>query len=306
VKPVFIGACGRSGTTLLAALLAEHPAVVAPPEAQFLIKGLRAAAAAPPTRKAERFASTIRADWRLKLWGLSETQLPGDASDPTEAMQALARRYADSRGTPDADVWVDHTPHNILYARTLLDAFPDSILIHLVRDPRAVAASVIPLDWGPAAPRDAARWWLTRVGAGLAAEAALPDRVIRVRYEDVVRDPGAVEDIHERLLLAPAAAGARGSAAMDVPRYTRSQHALVAVRPDETRIDAWRAKLSTEAVSIIESELGDTLALLGYEPMTPQPAVARPRGPAEAAEVAVRTAHQRVRHLVRRARLADR
>jgi hypothetical protein len=219
-------------------------------------------------------------------------------------MRALAREYADSRGTPGSQVWVDHTPHNILYARTLLESFPGSILIHLVRDPRAVAASVIPLDWGPASPRDAARWWLTRVAAGLAAEAPLHGRVIRVRYEDVVRDPRTVEAIHERLGLDPAAVGAGAGPAMDVPRYTRSQHTLVTSRPDLARVDAWRANLSTEAVSVIESELGDTLALLGYDPMTPQPAVARPRGPAEAAGVAVRSAHQRVRHLVRRARLA--
>jgi Sulfotransferase family len=301
MKPVFIGGCGRSGTTLLAALLAEHPAVVAPPEAQFLIKGLHAAAGAAPAQAPGRFAAAVRSDWRLRVWELPGVFLPGDADRPADVMRLLVREYARSRGRPEPRVWVDHTPSNVLHAKTLLDEFPDAVMIHLVRDPRAVAASVLPLDWGPASPRDAGRWWLTRVAAGLAAEVALPGRVIRVHYEELVNDPRTVTRLHEVLGLDPGAE--LRPDAMELPRYTRSQHTHVGRRPDPARIDAWRARLSAKDVAALESELGDTLVLLGYEPVSPRPAALHPRGLAEAAAAAAKTGRQRVRAFVRRRRL---
>jgi hypothetical protein len=78
---------------------------------------------------------------------------------------------------------------------------------------------------------------------------------------------------------------------------------LVGARPDPERIDAWRATLPPRAVAVIESELGDTLALLGYRPQTPQPAVIHPRGPVEAGAAALATVRQRVSGYLRRKRL---
>jgi hypothetical protein len=303
VKPVFIGGCGRSGTTFLASLLGGHPGVVAPPEAQFLVNGLSAAQRVPADDRAARFAQVVRKDWRLRLWELSDAlPLNAERGSPSEIMTDLVRRYAAASGKPRARVWVDHSPDNIFYGRTLLESFPHSVMVHLVRDPRAVAASVLPLDWGPSSPRDAARWWLGRIGAGLAVESALPDRVIRVHYEQLVTN-GADE-----LRRICDAAGLEFDQSMtarpsiDVSPYTKSQHTLVGRRADPGRIEAWRSSLGGEAIAVIEAELGDTLALLGYEPLTPQPAVARPRGANEAAGALLRTGRQRLRARRRRIR----
>lgn len=261
--PVFVAGCGRSGTTMVAALLGRRADVVVPPEAQFLVQGLAQRA------KGGDFALAVAGSWRLGLWDLGPSAPAVDdlaGQEPADVMARLAQAYAIARGRPDARFWVDHTPSHIVHARTVLELFPQAHLIHLVRDPRAVTASVLPLDWGPASAREAARWWLGRVAAGLAAESAYPERVHRVHYEDVVRDAdaalGPVADA-VGLGLRAAEPGPSG-----VPAYTRAQHRLVGSAPDPARIAAWRTTLTPAQIEMVESEVGDCLALLGYEPET--------------------------------------
>ena len=53
----------------------------------------------------------------------------------------------------------------------------------LIRNGRAVAASVLPFDWRPNTILKTARFWKDSVNYGLDAETFIPQRVYRVRYE---------------------------------------------------------------------------------------------------------------------------
>jgi hypothetical protein len=309
MKPIFVGGCGRSGTTLLASLLAGHSRVVAPPEAQFLVEGMAAARRADGD-VSTAFAALVKDSWRFRLWDLPDSlpgELAGGGMGPSEIMAGLARAYAERSAAPAADRWVDHTPMNIGFAPTLLAEFEGAPLVHIVRDPRAVIASVLPLDWGPATARAGARWWLSVIAMGLAAEASFPGRVVRVGYEELVRDPGGTL---ERLCPAlglefePAMAGA---SEVSLPSYTHGQHALVGSAPDPTRIDAWRQKLSAAEVATIEAEVRDVPTMLGYELDGQAPVIGAPGSPGEFLGGALRTARQRLRHRsrIRRASRRD-
>lgn len=297
MEPIFVGGCGRSGTTLLAALLAGHSRAVAPPEAQFLVEGLAAGQGTDDAPAA--FASLLAGSWRYRLWDLPTslpTELAAAGKAPSEIMAGVARAYAERNGAPGADRWVDHTPMNIGFAPTLLAEFEAAPMVHIVRDPRAVIASVLPLDWGPATARAGARWWLSVIAMGLAAEASFPGRVVRVGYEELVRDPGgALERLCPALGLEfePAMAGG-GEAGL--PAYTHGQHALVGRAPDPARIDAWRAKLSAAEVATIEAEVRDVPLMLGYELDGEAPVIGAPASPGEFLSGALRTARQRLRH----------
>jgi hypothetical protein len=271
MKPVFVGGCDRSGTTLLGAILGAHPECACVPESQFVLDLLRERAQADPPLDMPRTFELIRDNFRFRLWGL---QVEWDdeverlvGSSYAKLVEWLARRYAEEHGKAGATIWVDHTPSNTKYAATLLEMFPEAKFLHIVRDGRAVSASICPLDWGPNAVMTAAPWWVERVGYGIAAETNFgAARVLRVRYEDMVLQTAeTVQRITDFLGLAfdPAMLNAGGFGS---PVYTKSQHSLVGHPPDRARVDAWQTSMTDRQVEIFEHLTGDLLAYLGYEP----------------------------------------
>ena len=195
MRPVFIGGCHRSGTTLLGSMLGAHSDCLCVPESHFKVAAL-SAHLARGTTGASRVLDAISKDWRFRLWEVDipsasvfEGELGGSCAG---LIEWIVSRYGERVGKPAPRIWVDHTPSNVRHAATLLEAFPDAQMIHIVRDGRAVAASLLPLDWGPNRIDRAAHLWVEMVGHGLAAEAHWgAARVARVRYEDLVQEPHA-------------------------------------------------------------------------------------------------------------------
>lgn len=299
-RAIFIGGCARSGTTLLGAMLGAHADCACVPESQFKAQLLKDPRLVTP----ESIHAVIANHWRFKLWDLPFTvgDLPmngADAERPARALARLVELYARQHGKPDATVWIDHTPHNVRQAALLGQAFPDSKFIHIVRDGRAVAASVVPLDWGPNSIIEAARFWVEQTAYGLAAEQTFgPERILRVSYEDLVREPERVmREITSfaGLEFTPAMTEGGGFA---VPRYTVQQHALIASRPDPTRIDAWRKKLTPREQEIFEHLTEDFLGYMGYKRHCAYPT----RAPSALEKVAAKTREVIRKHLANRVR----
>lgn len=278
MRPIFIGGCPRSGTTLLGGLLGAHPRCVCIPEMQFklhLFRDLDWTNGRVPVADVVR---KVSGHWRFHIW---ETALdaelfwrawkrpPAEALERNsvtyrEAVEGVVRVYAAAVGAEEADVWLDHTPGNIRRANLLLDRFPDAKVIHLVRDGRAVANSVVPLLWGPNTVWEVTDWWPQWLAYGLAAEARHPDRVRQVRFERLVRRPA---DVLRRLcgwLGLEAEPGLGRETEFEIPRFTRGQHRLVAHPPDPERADAWARALSARQIEMFESSAGELLLSLGY------------------------------------------
>jgi hypothetical protein len=266
--PIFIGGCGRSGTTLLGAVLGAHSDAVCVPESPFKTDAVRRPElASKPVADLMHFILNTR---RLRLWGLDVATLRQSAAtlDATypEALEWLVREYGRSVGRSAAYVWVDHTPENMRFAALLAELFPAAKFIHIVRDGRGVAASVLPLDWGPSTVDRAAQWWLAALGYGLAAETwGGPTRLLRVQYESLVLEPErTVRRIcaFAGLDFEPAMLRADG---FKVPGYTSQQHALVGSAPQANRVNAWQHELSARQIEIFESVAGEMLRMLGYD-----------------------------------------
>jgi hypothetical protein len=261
MRPILVGGCSRSGTTLLGAMLSSGDGVITVPEAEF-----KWAIAPRPGRGFDlaRARDRLVRDTKFARWHVNPT--PIRAGSYEEFLAALVRLYASSSGRAPARIWVDHTPGNIAHAWTLASLLQSSRFVHVVRDGRAVAASVLPLDWGPSNILEAARYWSGQVGIGLAAEQFLgPARCMRVPYEELVTQPAAVLS---RVCAFAGIAFERSmidERAYRVPRYSRRQHRLVGESPDRERVDAWRNMLSARAVEAFEHQTGDMLALLGYD-----------------------------------------
>jgi hypothetical protein len=188
--PVFVGGHPRSGTTLLGSMIGAHSKCICTPESQFKTRALRQSSRGDRVDIRTAF-HLIKADWRFKIWSLDIDSVPYDElHSHQDLILRIVKAYGEKFGKPDAGIWVDHTPSNVKNAATLLELFPGAKFIHIVRDGRAVASSIMPLDWGANTINSAARSWVKRLSQYLAAESSLgSERISRVRFEDLVLEP---------------------------------------------------------------------------------------------------------------------
>lgn len=260
--PIFIGGCDRSGTTMLGALLGSHPSCIVTPESPFKTDIL--ARLSEQDDEGTRTIDLIRQSWRFQIWG-HHLAVAGQPRSFAAALRAVVASYAVAHGRPSDARWVDHTPNNIRYALSLAARFPTAKFVHVVRDGRAVANSVMPLDWGPNTMLYAAPWWVERLAYGLAAESSLGEEaVLRVRYEDLLLAPELeLRRIHGFLDLdeSEVTNAERGYRS---PDYTAGQHQLVGSAPDASRLDRFRRSLAARDIELFEWATKDLLPYLGY------------------------------------------
>lgn len=265
ITPIFVVGCQRSGSTLLGAMLGSGKRMIATPESQFVADLMPH----DPRQIMElgRAIDAITAHPRFKLWNFSIGDLrPAGYGTFMDAVNWLVRTYGARSGRMDIDYWVEHQPGNVRHMRALAEACPDARFVHIVRDGRAVANSLLKVDWGPNSISSAAHFWSQRVAMGMALRDCLPhNRWARVRYEDLLAQPD--EELRRicatlELPFDDAMIAARG---YHVPPSTRKQHHLVGQALAPQRIDAWQQELSQRQVEIFEAHVGPLITYLGYQ-----------------------------------------
>ncbi len=287
-QEILIGGCGRSGTTLLGSMIGSHSRCICPPESHFKTSPFRLGMWRENQIDPEAAWAYIQIHWRFKIWQLDVKPQAAPKSSYIDLLHWLVEQYAAAHGLT-GDTWVDHTPENINYAPTLLHTFPQAKVVHIIRDGRAVANSIMPLDWGPNTIIEAAEWWKEIVQAGLALEnTALADRIIRVKYEDLVFEPETtITQLCAKLRLdyEPLMLTASG---FHPPGYTTGQHKMIGKRPDPNRAHRWEEALTSRQIEMFEHIAGDLLKELEY-PLrhqgTPVPPTSRERQKAELKEL---------------------
>ncbi len=248
-------------------MLGSHSRCVATLESQFVFDSYRGSHV-NKTFDLDRAAAKIKQNFRFRLWNLdldvNKARRQG-VDSYAKLITFITETYAQAVGRGGADTWIDHTPHNCEHAFYLAQLFPNAKFIHIVRDGRAVAASLKELPWRYHGVGKICRYWLGQVGQGVAAESYLgSERCVRVRYEDLIMNPEAVLQTLTPFLelsFEPQMVMGQG---FSPPALTASQHALVGKPADPKRINAWEKKLSSREVEVFESISGDMLAYLEY------------------------------------------
>lgn len=270
LKPVFIGGCDRSGTTFMGALLGAHSQCVTTPESQFIIETFQHFDSYE--NDLSWCINRITNNWRYKIWDLhvnyDNYDDLGDRVDYSELILFIVWEYSKKISKQSPKIWIDHTPWNTRYALTLHELFPQSKFIHLVRDGRAIAASISQLDWPIVSINRRARFWLERLSFGLAAEKYFgPDNYLSIRFEDLVLEPeNTLIKICQFLNIEFQPSLLSGNGFVP-PKYTMKQHSLVGTPPDPDRVLAWKKQLSAREIEIFEYITGDMLSYLGYTRM---------------------------------------
>lgn len=179
---VFLVGSPRSGTTWLQAMLACHCEISTGPETGFFSAFSRADAA---------FARG--ADRRV---GLSEYWSADQYRQIVEDLfSSLIAKLPPPPSPPR--YFLEKSPQHCQHAEFILRIFPEARFIHLIRDARAVVASMLHAstgwgrDWAPRTVADATGVWMRSVEAGrrIKQQVGHPDQYWEVRYEDLRRDP---------------------------------------------------------------------------------------------------------------------
>lgn len=181
---IFVGGTGRSGTTIVGKVLEQYAKLTVLFEPRFLTdpQGLMDYLTNPNVT-ADQVGEALQAKFLPKLLNnfLLRTNLASPAhvykAKVVAALWLKATRTAAPRSEQvrrftlsmarlyrrDASfhTLVYKEPHVILWARALLVPFPGAHLVHLIRDPRDVCASVLGVNWGPQTPEDFVPWYLT-------------------------------------------------------------------------------------------------------------------------------------------------
>ena len=253
---------------MLGAMLGAHSKGLCVPESGFKFPALRRWEWDNTGVNTLSVLKWLQNHWRFKTWELDIDICSVIPNEVTYRgfMELIVKLYGEKVGKPTPKFWIDHTPTNIMYAWTIFNEFPDAKMIHIIRDGRAVAASIMPLDWGPNEIHKAAQLWMRGIAYGVAAESWGDGRVIRVIYEDLVKN---TENTLKRLcyeLEIDYEDEMGKTAGFKVPMYSIGQHSLVGSKPDPARVNAWESQLTSRQIEIFENLAVDLLRYLGYTP----------------------------------------
>jgi hypothetical protein len=288
VFPFFVG-CGRSGTTLIRVIFNAHPQVAIPRESHFIpqIASDRRRLEVAGGVDAGRLLSALEADERFRRWKLPRERVKRRlerALDLPDAIRRLYALHAKRHGKPK---YADKTPNYATQLPLLAGLFPEARFVHVIRDGRNVALSLVERSFGPSRTDDAALYWRRQVTEARAAGAALGrERYLEYRHEDLTSDPeGTVRTVCSFLDLGFAPEMLRYHEGRR-PGSTFHRHLA---KPPTAGLRDYRAHLGPVDVRTIELLAGALLADLGYD-------VGAALAPADEARARRRAAAARARH----------
>jgi hypothetical protein len=236
----------------------------------FTIQGQRVQKSIIATVERLPDTSTIKQEYEKFPFGLAHCILfkPDEMARETnfwlEALQAayrseddvyrLTREYIDRLFAIHCQrlnkpYWVNKTPALLNYLDRLYQLYPSARCIHMIRDGRSCAASLVSLPWGPKTIREAARHWKQHLLNGRLKAKRVNLKYIELRYEDLIESPQEVL--------------ARAFSFVGVPADTDSM--LPTLPLYKTRLRSWQSSFTPEDRQVFAREAGDLLIELGYE-----------------------------------------
>lgn len=85
---------------------------------------------------------------------------------------------------------VERTPDHVRVLELINEVYPDAAVVHIIRDGRDVARSLVSQPWGPSSFTEAAAEWVSGIEAARRAAPLLP-RYLEISYDGLVADPGS-------------------------------------------------------------------------------------------------------------------
>ena len=235
----------RSGSTMFRLILDHHPRLSCMYESDFMV--------APYGRYAHRsvvdYARALADDWHFAHSGLS---FPDGANSYAEVIDAFFRQRVMSSGKRIVGATVQDAFHH------LPELFPDVRYVHLIRDGRPVAASIVNMGWSGNVYHAAKRWRRT-IEDVRALQRRIPgERWLEVQYETFLARPTeTLKRVCDFLGVAydQQMLGYDADSTYDAP--------------DPANADRWQKKMEPREIQQAEMGAGDVLEQAGYRRMFP-------------------------------------
>ncbi len=260
--PIFLGGAGRSGTTLLRVLLDSHPRICCGPELKVL---------------------PSIAEWYQTLTRSFAPVMQSYGNTPADLqlrfrqfIEGLVENFRRASGKPR---WAEKTPHNVLFMVPLGEIFPDARFLHVIRDGRDVACSLITMDWiNPLTGQkwdyvqsigNAARYWreVVTLARQQTRHPSLAGRVLEVRYETLVANPEKIMRQVLQFLDVPWDDAVLAHHKKDRSREPIEASTRQAARPiSGGSLGRWKEEMALSDKAAFKAEAGALLKELGYAP----------------------------------------
>jgi hypothetical protein len=267
--PVFIIGSPRSGTTFLRNVLNRHPSLAICDETRFFADIYRRRylfGSLENIKNRQRLVDEYLSTARVRRFGVDtrglKEKLLCQATSYPALFTGILEYYTESQGKKRSG---EKTPHHAFYAGTLCQWYPGAAIIHMVRDPRDVVASLQRVQWAPKSIVSNACLWLLFNRAARRLQ-AIPGYLL-VHYEALVTHPeqelaricAHIEESCDPSILLKAA---------PVPGpYSWPRGAAGPLTRE--RLNKWREQLTASEASLVEWITGRDMPMYGYPPCTP-------------------------------------
>lgn len=282
---VFIIGCIRSGTTLLQRLVNAHPALAIVHETHWIPRLYKnRTGLTPEGLVTSEFIDYLCAHDRFSHLGMERTEIerlltPGEAISYAAFVSRIFDLYASAHGKRLAG---DKTPAYVKNVAFLHTLWPKTKFVHLIRDGRDVALSIMNwnkacnnagrhVTWSEDPVSTTALYWRRKVQLGREGGSSLdPELYYEIRYEAMVTDPqGECTKLcaflnlpYDETMLHFHEGRTRQKPGLD------AKHAWLPVTPG---LRDWTSQMTSEQIERFEAVAGDLLSELGYARAFPQP-----------------------------------
>jgi hypothetical protein len=289
-RACFIAGQAKSGTTLLAALLDNHPELLVLPQEtayfptvleKYATAGRRAQFDYLTTQSFSRVLFGGEPKWReheyksfpqAKFRETFERTAFDPANRQRDLLALMAQSYAETMGIELDQIkrWVEKTPANRDHVDGMFRRFPHAKLLVTLRDPRAILATQIALEKTRQTKRFSVYYVIAhwRVAAKLARRIRSGDFPgLFVQFEQLVSEPAGVMkkvcdyldiNFHPEVVLAPTKIGEPWGG------NSAAQTAFSNINPEPAL--RWEKELSGDEVGWVEWHCRDLMPEFGYEP----------------------------------------
>jgi len=273
--PIFLVGAARSGTTLLQYMLRSHPDISIPTgESHFFIPYYRRRDEFGDLNESSNLRRLLHDIYHARSTFFDE-ELHGTRLDPDRFTKLLHAQGVNSVPAVISAIfalnaagegkarWGDKTPYYILHLDTLLEMFPDAQFIHIVRDGRDCALSMLERkrDLHIFNTYHAAYLWQRYVAHGALFGRANPDIYKEIKYEDLLSQPeNMVKDVCDFLHIE------YSDAVINFKKSGGKGKTPLLTKPlQKDNMEKWRTRMSSHQIKVFENVAGDMLRAKGYK-----------------------------------------